>query len=181
MRSDLPLGYALRPSRADDLDAVAALLRASYPPLLEGAYDPDDLAAATPALVRANPALLSCGTWYVVEHSTGALVACGGFTPERPDTGAVEPGLAHLRHFATHPDHVRRGLAGAIVRRSFAEAWARGVREFEAYSTLMAEPFYAALGLRRIRPFHLEIPVLDRPGETVAFPSILMRGPVVSR
>lgn len=155
---------------------MAALLRASYPPLLEGAYDPDDLAAATPALVRVNPALLRCETWFVVEQlgedetaDATVLVACGGFTLERPDDGEVEPGLAHLRHFATHPDHVRRGLAGAIVRRGFAEARARGVQAFEAHSTLVVVPFYSALGLRRMRQFHLAIPMLDRPGETVAF------------
>lgn len=181
----LPSGYAIRRSRTDDLDAVAALLRASYPPLLDGAYDPDVLTAATPALVRANPALLSCETWYVVdwladETSQGgsAVVACGGFTPERPDTGEVEPGLAHLRHFATHPEHLRRGLAAALVRRSFSDAREMGLREFEAYSTLTAEPFYAALGLRRIRRFDLQIPILDRPGETVPFPAVQMRGPV---
>lgn len=183
MRQQLPTGYAVRPARAGDLDAVAALLRASYPPLLEGAYDPVELEAAMPALVRANPALLSCETWYVAEYrpeylAEAVIVACGGFTLERPDTGEVEPGVAHLRHFATHPDHVRRGLAGAIVRRSFAAARNLGLREFEAYSTLVAEPFYAALGLRRIRRFHLPIPVLHRPGETVPFPTILMRGEI---
>lgn len=163
-------------ARPADEGAVAELLRASYPPLLAGFYDPDLLAAALPMLVRPDPELLRCRTWFVAEASGGRLVACGGYTARRPGSDVVEPGLAHLRHFSTHPEHLRNGLASSIVDLCATDAAARGIRRFEAWSTRPAEPFYVSLGLQRVRNLTLPIPVDGRPGETVPFPSVLMRG-----
>jgi N-acetylglutamate synthase-like GNAT family acetyltransferase len=167
--------YEIRPARREDREGVDALLGASYPPLLAPGYDGELLAAALPAMIRANPKLLACPTWFVAVDDQGTIAGCGGWTAAQPGTGEIEPGVGHLRHFGTHVDHLRRGVARGLARRSFETARAAGIERLDCYSTLVAERFYEALGLRTIEAMSVAIPVLDRPGETVAFPSMLMR------
>lgn len=137
--------FLVRPARATDADAASALLEASYGALLAGWYAPAVLEKVLPKITRANPALLTCGTWYVAE-AEDRLLGCGGWTRAHPATGEVVPRVAHLRHFGTHPDATRRGIGRALAERSFAEAAAEGITTFECASTLGAESFYAALG-----------------------------------
>ena len=99
--------FAVRTASLEDAEAVSALLQASYPSLMALGYDPVLFARALTLLTKANPALLSSGTWYVVELSgaDGALIGCGGWARQRPDAPnePVDTVLGHLRHFATHP------------------------------------------------------------------------------
>jgi len=76
--------------------------------------------------------------------------------------------LAHIRHFATHPDWTGRGAGRAIFERCEAEARAAGFTRFTCYSSRNGEPFYAALGFRRVR--EIEVPM----GPELRFPSVLM-------
>ena len=59
-------------------------------------------------------------------------------------------GTAHIRHFATHPDHLRQGVARALIERCGADARERRVSQFKCMSSLPAEGFYARLGFRRV-------------------------------
>jgi GNAT superfamily N-acetyltransferase len=152
-----------------DADAVHDLLHASYGALLVGDYDEDVLAAALPLLARPNPALLSCGTWYVASSPSGELIGCGGWTAERPGTSVSEGGLAHFRHFAVHPRKGRRGIATALAERSFRDATAAGRRRFECYSTLSAVPFYRSIGFENIEA--IGVPLVAG----LEFPGVLMR------
>lgn len=165
----MDLSYELRVARPQDAEAVSALLTASYPRLMRSAYDEDELRAALELMTKANPRLLSCGTFYVAEMANGILVGCGGWTSERPGARTVEPGLGHIRHFAVHPDWLRRGIGRAIYRLCESSASAAGVRALECYSSLNAERFYEALGFVRIR----EMPIELRP--PVALRGVLMR------
>jgi len=158
----------LKIATPEDAARVAALLAASYPPLMAAGYDAALLAAALPLLTRANPALLLAGTFYLAEASGGRLVGCGGWTRERPDDGEVVPGVAHLRHFATHPERLRRGIGGALYRRCESDARSAGVRRFECYASLNSERFYAALGFASQRRVALAL----RPG--LQLPAVLM-------
>jgi GNAT superfamily N-acetyltransferase len=158
----------IRTATPEDADAVGMLLRASYPALFAGHYDPDILAAALPLMTRANPALLSSGTYYLAELPGRELVGCGGWTAGRPGTGELEAGLGHVRHFGTHPDWTRQGIARALWVRCLETAAADGVTRFECYSSLPAEPFYASLGFRTVKPFAVEM------GPALRFPSVLM-------
>jgi N-acetylglutamate synthase-like GNAT family acetyltransferase len=139
----------------EDAEGVGKLLQASYPELMAAAYDRQSLAPVLELVTRANPALLSCGTYYVAE-SAGLLVGCGGWTPERPGTKLVEPGLGHLRHFGTHPGWIRRGVGRAIYDECERTACAAGIQSFEAYSTLNGESFYRAMGFERVQEFDME-------------------------
>jgi ribosomal protein S18 acetylase RimI-like enzyme len=137
------VAFSIRPVTEDDAGAVSELLSASYPALLAGGYDPDLLARALPLMTRANPALLRSGTYHLAVTEDGHVVGCGGWTVQRPGAPdePVDPALGHIRHFGTHPDWKRRGIARALMDRCVAEARATDVERFECYSTLVAERF----------------------------------------
>lgn len=141
--------FTLRAARPDDAAALDDVLYASYSTVLRGWYRDETLDIAAKAMGRANPALLSSGRYFLAEIG-GRAVACGGWSREAPGRGGVIPRLAHVRHFATHPDYLGRGLGGAILARSIGEAKDDGAVEMEAISTLAAEAFYAHHGFRRM-------------------------------
>lgn len=160
--------FTVRVATAEDTAAVSALLEASYTALLRNHYAPELLAIALPLMTRANPALLASGTYYVAETAEGEAVGCGGWTMERPGSGETADGLGHIRHFATHPGWVGKGVGRALLCRSIREAEARSVRALECYSTLNAEGFYAAGGFERLRA--IEVPFTPE----TKFPAIHM-------
>jgi N-acetylglutamate synthase-like GNAT family acetyltransferase len=164
----MPSGFAIRIATPRDKAAVGALLNASYAALMPAGYDAATLAAALPVMTRANPALLASSTYYVAERDDGQIIGCGGWTPERPGSGEIEPELAHIRHFATHPQWTGRGVGRAIYERCEQDARAAGSRRFECYASLNAEVFYAAMGFAPVR--HLDVPMEGG----LTFPSILM-------
>ena len=161
--------YALRVAGPADAEAVTALLEASYPALLVGGYAPGVLAATLPLMTKANPKLLASGTYYVAEVDGGSLAGCGGWTPEKPGSGEIVPGVGHIRHFATHPGWTRRGIASALLVRCVEEAKARGITTLEAFATLSAEDFYRAHGFAPIEP--IDVPMTA----DVSLPSLWMR------
>jgi N-acetylglutamate synthase-like GNAT family acetyltransferase len=143
-----------------DTDAVSILLEISYSHLLAN--------TALPYMVKANPTLLASGTYYVAEAEPSTLVGCGGWTPTEPGSGEIVEGEAHIRHFAVHPDWIKRGIGTALLSRCITDARLVGIHKFHCFSTLNAEPFYRASGFRTIG-------VIDvRMGPTIAFPAVLM-------
>jgi N-acetylglutamate synthase-like GNAT family acetyltransferase len=160
--------FSIRTATPDDADAVTGVLTASYPVLMDEAYDMATLAVALPYMVRANPTLLASGCYYMAETADGMAVGCGGWSHERPGSGEREPGLAHVRHFATHPDWAGRGVGRALFGTCVRAASAQGVHRFEVYASLNAEGFYRALGFETIES--LDIPM----GDGTVFPSLRM-------
>ncbi|MBA1145887.1 GNAT family N-acetyltransferase [Ectothiorhodospiraceae bacterium WFHF3C12] len=120
------------------------------------AYPAEVLKLALPAMTRANERLLRSGSFYLAEGG-GEVIGCGGWTAERPDDGAVEPGLAHIRHFSTRPDWGRRGVGRRIFEACMAQARGEGIRVFECYASLNAVAFYAALGFRALGERHIAL------------------------
>ncbi len=161
--------FVLRPAGLDDVDALDELLSASYGKLLKGWYTEDLLAKALPLMTRSNARLLASGTYYVAVHRDGRLIGCGGWTFERPGTGEIAPGVAHIRHVASHPDATGMGVGRALIARCLAEAHERGAATLECYSTLAAEGFYRSQGFETVGP--ISVPF---PGD-IQFPSILMK------
>lgn len=139
----------IRTATPDDLDALTELIAASYLQLDASLYPPGQLAAALPLMSKANPKLLASGTYYIVS-SDGEKAGCGGWTFEAPGTGIVTDGVAHVRHFATHPDHLRKGVARMLLDRCCKEASAHGARRMKSQSTLQGEAFYASAGFRSL-------------------------------
>ena len=162
---------ASRIATPEDGDLVTALIAASYARLDDGSYDRDAIAAAMPLMARANPALLASGTYFIAE-ANGEPAGCGGWTFAAPGSGQTVDGVAHIRHFATHPDHLRKGVARALLDRCLSEAAAAGARLMKCQSTLPGERFYAAAGFRRVRM--IEVPL----GPGVTLPSVEMERPL---
>lgn len=156
-----------RVATPDDFDALAALFAASYPPLMAAAYAPDVLAAALPIITKPSPVLLASARFGLVEDAAGQAIACGGYSLERPGGGAIEPGLAHIRHFATHPAFTGQGFGRVVFEWCVAGARALGCQRFECYAALNAVPFYRALGFAPVREH-----IVSLMG--VPFPSLVM-------
>ncbi len=169
-----PLGFRLRTATASDAAAIEALLAASYPPLMASAYPPDVLRHALPLMTRANPALLACGTYYIAEPAVvdgpdPRPLGAGGWTVDEPGTKHVQPDVGHVRHFATHPAAVRRGIGRAIMDRCVGGAIERGIRELACFASLNAVPFYAGVGFEAVAPASVNL------GGRVPFDCVRMR------
>ena len=158
----------IRVAGPDDAKAVRSVLEDSYPALMAGAYAPELLARALPLITRPHPRLLAGGTYFLAEAG-GAAVDCGGWSFWAPGSGAVEPGLAHIRHFAVRSGWAGHGIGRALYQCCERDARAAGAHDFEAQSSLNGEAFYAALGFVRIGA--IDVPM----GPDLIFPSILMR------
>jgi len=152
------VGILLRIASTEDSDSITSLLRASYPALMSGAYSASVLAAALPAMTVVQPALLVSGTYYLAETAEGTPIGCGGWSKERPGSGEVLAGLAHMRHFGVHPAWARQGVGRALYTRCRDDAKLVGVTVFECYSSINGESFYAALGFKRDRIINVEMP-----------------------
>lgn len=152
---------SLRAARLADLDAVDRLLVRSYPRLLAADYPPSVMVTAVPRLVRARPALLASGRYYVVEDGAGRVLGAGGWS-------AGQGPSADVRHLATDPDALRRGVGAAIMARIVGAAAADGRRWLDCLSTRGAVPFYAAQGFRVVGPVDLPL----APG--IGFPVVRM-------
>ena len=146
-----------------DMAAVDAVLARSYPKLLKADYPPSVLVTALPRISRAQPELLSSGTYFVAEDE-GQVLAAGGWTLDRR-----EAQKGHIRHVVTDDRHLRRRLAARILERCFETSAARGVRELECWSTHTAEAFYGAMGFERIEPMDVQL------GQGIMFPAVRMR------
>lgn len=159
---------SLRTAVPDDLAAVETLLARSYPRLLAADYPPSVLVTAVPLIARAKPALLASGRYYVVEDAQGRLVGAGGWSLTAPQ-GDTARHVAHIRHVATDPDALRRGVGRAILARVFQAAGEAGVAGYDCLSTRTAVPFYAAMGFRIVGMVEITL----APG--IVFPAVRMQ------
>lgn len=158
---------SIRAAHAQDAVAVENVLSNSYPPLMSGAYAADILARVLPRMTRAHPKLLGSGTYLLAETEEQA-VGCGGWSLVAPGTTQTQPGVAHIRHFATAREWIGKGIGRAIYDRCETQARAAGVELFECYSSLNGEAFYAALGFQRVGI--IEVPI----GPDLMLPSVHM-------
>ena len=147
----------IRTARPADLAALDALFARAYPRLLKPDYAPSVLVGAIPVIARAQPQLLASGTYFVALDDAGALVGAGGWTAAIPGQGGAEPGRGNIRHVVTDDRRVRQGIGRAVMAATFDSARAAGITWLHCFSTLTAEPFYAACGFVRTRPVTLPL------------------------
>ena len=146
----------VRTATPNDRELLSKLIAPSYGELARGPYDPDTLPAALPSTSRANPKLLASGTYYVAKIG-GTAAGCGGWTMAKPGSDEIVDGVGHIRHFATHPAHVRKGVGRLLLDVCLVEARDAGIRTMMCQSTLPAEAFYASAGFRRIGLIEVEM------------------------
>lgn len=162
----------LRIATPADAEAVSAVLGPSYAELMASAYPAELLARTLPLITRANPVLLGSGRYYLVEAETGEPAGCGGWSAHPPGASEPDPRRGHIRHFATHPAWVRRGVGGMLYERCQADAREAGFTRFECWASLNGEGFYAALGFRRLERIETSMP------GGVRFPAMRMERPI---
>jgi GNAT superfamily N-acetyltransferase len=156
----------IRVATPADGEAVTLVCSASYSQLYKEWYSSEILEAVLPVITKANPDLLASGTYYVAELD-GKIVGCGGWSEKLPG-GAPISGVGHIRHMATHPDFLGRGVGRRLIERSFADARARAFSTLQCQASLPAESFYARLGFERTGSVDLRL-------AGIAMPVVLMK------
>lgn len=169
---DPAAAYTLRLATASDQRAVDDLLQRSYPVLLQADYSAQVMQTVVPLIARARPELLTSGRYFLLLQGETA-VGAGGYSlaapgPRDGPAGAVEPGLAHIRHVATDPARTRQGIGRRLMTAVLMAARAEGASRFECLSTLTAVPFYAAMGF--VAQEQITLPL----GPQMAFPAVRM-------
>ena len=135
----------IRPVTTADVDPLAALQELSILRLGTPIYGAAKVRAWARVVHQFKHVLLEEGRYFVAERA-GERVGVGGWSPD-----GLEPELAWIRYLFVHPDHVRRGIGRGLVEIAERAAAAAGRLRFEVWSSLNAEPFYGALGYRRLR------------------------------
>ncbi|MEL6644758.1 MAG: GNAT family N-acetyltransferase [Pseudomonadota bacterium] len=154
----------LRTSTAADVSAIDRLLSDSYSRLLKADYPPSVQVTAVPIISRANPSLISSGTYYLAVTPVDEIIGGGGWTRS---VKSVE--MADVRHIVTDYRHLRRGIARRIMMGIISEARRAGIKRLDCLATRTARPFYDAMGFETLG----EITVGLRPG--IDFPTIRMQ------
>ncbi|MEM9344201.1 MAG: GNAT family N-acetyltransferase [Pseudomonadota bacterium] len=153
----------MRTATGADVPAIDRLLSRSYRKLLRVSYPPSLQVMAIPLISRANPKLITSGTYFVTESPEGQIVGVGGWT--RSVKGL---GIADVRHLATDPDHAREGVARRTMLGIIDDAKVAGARVLESLATRNAVPFYEAMGFGVER----DVTIGLRPG--IDFPVVRM-------
>ncbi|CAE7422831.1 unnamed protein product [Symbiodinium natans] len=154
------MAISVRVADLSDGPAIDKVLGECYPALFRGAYDEEALAAFLPHIIYSQPELLESGKFFVAESAESGetrILACGGWSLHRPGSREVIAGLGHLRHFAVHPDCIGKGIGRSIFEACAQQSKEFGVVEFECCSSLVAEGFYARLGLQTIETKELTL------------------------
>jgi len=157
------MDFIIRPTTQEDTAAVDALLARTYPMLLKPDYPSDILDQALPIIIQARPELMTCGTYYVAQSEDGQIIGAGGWTPSR-----TRQGWGDIRHVVTDLDHLRKGVARAMMQRSFADSKVAGISSLECWATRTAAPFYRSCGFKTIGP--MDVTLMGG----VSFPAIKM-------
>jgi GNAT superfamily N-acetyltransferase len=159
----------LREATIDDVDAIAAVMRASVLELFPRFYSPRQTASAAVYVARVDPILIADGT-YLVHDVGGEVVACGGWSrrgrlyaggdDHDDDDRILDPAseAAHVRAMFVRGDWTRRGLGRAILQASHDAARSEGFQRLDLGATLPGVPLYRAFGFQEIEPFVVTMP-----------------------
>jgi GNAT superfamily N-acetyltransferase len=161
----------LRTATAADLESISSLIAASVRGL-QHEYSEGQREQALAFVFTPDTQLIADQTYFVLEASDNALVACGGWSWRKTlyggdhhhasrDAERLDPATdaAKVRAFFVHPAWARRGLGTRLLRACEQAAWDAGFRRCEMGATLSGVPLYERHGYRRVA----EIPV-DLPG-----------------
>lgn len=158
------MDVSIRLANSGDIAAVDALLAYAYPKMLKEDYPPSVLVTALPLISRAQPQLVSGGSYFVAETQDGQVVSAGGITADRQIRGK-----GHVRHVVTDPNFARQGIGRQLMTHALQFAAGKNMGTIECWSTYTAERFYGSLGFVRLGL--MEVPL--QAG--ITFPAVRMR------
>ncbi len=150
--------FTLRLATPADIPELNSLIEASVRGLSVGYYTGSQIESALRYVFGPDTQLIADGTYYVITHPEGRLVACGGWSRRKTLYGgdqmkeAEDPLLdprteaARVRAFFVHPAWARRGLGRRLFERCLSDAAVAGFRMLELMATLPGEPLYQSLG-----------------------------------
>jgi GNAT superfamily N-acetyltransferase len=159
----------IRKAVADDLPAIAAVMRASLADLGAAYYDPQQLASALRYIAVPDRQLIDDGTYFVAEEEA-RVVACGGWSgrkklysgPSSEDAleGSLDPlvDAARIRAMFVDPAYARRGLGRQILQAAENDAAHAGFTRFELMATLPGVPLYETCGYEPVEQVTMELP-----------------------
>ena len=159
----------IRATNRSDIPAVDALLATSYPVLLKPDYPASVMVTALPLISRAQPSLVTSGTYFGLWDDKGDLVGAGGWTRANARGEKVAKTVGNIRHVVTSHLHTRRGFGRALMTHIFENAKAVGIEAMHCDATRTAVPFYQSMGFVALG--QIEIPL--RAG--INFPAVRMR------
>ncbi len=139
----------IRPALHDDMPALRALTHACYSQLLAADYPAATLRAALPHMCAVDAGYLTAAHYRVWDDDGAGPVGAVGWSA-RDDTSA------EVRKLATHPDHLRRGIARALMASIEQDAAIQGHKVMHCASSLTAVPFYISCGYTVIGPDQIE-------------------------
>ena len=160
-----------------DIPRLHELIDRSVRELQIGDYTPTQIDQALKTYLSLDTQLIADQTYFVVEDSTGNLIASGGWSkrhtlcggdsslggdnnPAGRDTSLLDPATeaAKIRAFYVHPDWARRGIGSRTLELCEKAARAEGFTRFEMGATLTGVPLYARHGYIEIERFGLPLP-----------------------
>src|SRR5437868_7034405 len=162
--------FALRLATPDDIPTLRVLIDQSVRGLQARDYTPRQLELALQTVYGVDTQLIADGTYFVVEDTNGATVACGGWSKRKTLFGgdnwtAREDSLLDPRHdaakiraFFVHPDYARRGIGTIILDACEHAASSAGFRRLEMGATLTGVAFYKAKGYAEIENVAVPLP-----------------------
>lgn len=148
----------MRVATLDDVPVLHELIARSIRTLGAADYARAQIDAALTGAFGVDTALISDGTYFVIESPAGEIVACGGWSRRRTlfgsdtrserDESWLDPRAdpAKIRAFFVDPRHARRGLGSMILARSEAEAVQAGFSALEMMATLPGVRLYEKFG-----------------------------------
>ena len=157
----------IRPAGEADRHLLEDLIAECYATVYPGWYDNDLLDEALPAMLKVDPKLLTSGRYLLAEFDN-KIAGCGGWSAGPPGQETSEHAVGHIRHFATDPELMGKGVGGTILDHCVREAAVSGLAKLKCFSSLPAEGFYARHGFAKIEQVNVML------GESVYFPAVLM-------
>jgi len=178
----MPLAFAHRLARSEDIPALKALMASAIRDLQRGFLSPEEITASA-SIMGLDTQLIADGTYFVVE-SEGRIAGSGGWSRRATlfggdhsagrDAAQLNPAkdAARVRAMYTNPDFTRRGVGRMTLGLCEAAAKAEGFACVELAATLAGEPLYRACGYVPIEYFKSDTPQglripLIRMGKTI--------------
>jgi putative acetyltransferase len=146
MRDNDP--YPIRPYRASDLAALAAIYALAIRHLGPSAYT-DDQIRAWAGFARQHDAFrawIEEAETLVAENASGRVVAFAGLV-----------GATHVSALFVAPEHQRRGIGSTLLTRLMDRAWARRAGALSAHASEFSRPLFERHGFVVSHVEHTEV------------------------